>query len=133
MNREPPLVLYDGHCGLCQRSVRFLLRHERETVLTFAALTSDTGKKWLLERGVDSDVDAMVLVEADRTLTGPDAALALCDYMKPPYRWLRALRVFPAGVRRLGYRWIARRRYRWFGKTESCPLPSPDQAVRFLE
>jgi len=133
MSGDFPLVLYDGHCGLCQRSVRFLLRHERGPVLHFAALTSGTGKKWLSERGVDPDVDAMVFVDAEETLTGPDAALALCAYLKAPYRWLRGLRVFPAGVRRLGYRAIARRRYRWFGKTESCPLPSPDQAERFLD
>ncbi len=132
MSEILPLVLYDGHCGLCQRSVRFLLRHEREPVLRFAALGSETGQKWLREREVDSGVDAMVLIEADRTLQGPDAALALCVYLKRPYRWLRGLRIFPAPIRRLGYRAIARRRYRWFGKTESCPLPSPEQAERFL-
>lgn len=132
MNPNMPVVLYDGVCGLCQKSVRFILRHEREPLLTFAALTSETGQRLLKQRGVDEGVDAMVLVEAERTLVGPDAALAMCAYLKRPYRWLKGFRIFPASIRALLYRWIARKRYRWFGRTESCPLPEPDQAERFL-
>lgn len=133
MSQRLPLVLYDGHCGLCQRSVRFLLRHEREPLLRFAALSSRTGQSWLRERGVDQDVDALVLVEAECTRIGPDAALALCAYLKAPWRWLRALSLFPLGLRQAVYRGIAGKRYRWFGKTESCPLPAPGQADRFLD
>jgi predicted DCC family thiol-disulfide oxidoreductase YuxK len=132
MTDELPLVLYDGHCGLCQRSVRFLLRHERGAELKFAALTSDTGRRLRKERGVSDDIDSIIFLDAERTLTRSDAALALCAYLRHPWRALRVFRVLPRPLRDALYRGIARRRYRWFGQTETCPLPAPGQAERFL-
>lgn len=133
MTPRPPLVLYDGHCGLCQRSVRFLLRYERSDLLRFAALRSPLGQQLLRERGVPEEVDALVFIEGERTLTGADAALALCAYLKTPIRWLRLFGVLPAPLRARLYRAVARRRYRWFGQTETCPLPAPEQSERFLD
>jgi predicted DCC family thiol-disulfide oxidoreductase YuxK len=132
MSLAGPVVLYDGVCGLCQRSVRFLLRHERGERLRFAALSSETGRRLLRERGVPDGTDAMVLVEPEATHVGADAALALCGYLRWPYRWLRGFRILPAGLRRRLYGAVAARRRRWFGTTETCELPAPGQADRFL-
>lgn len=132
MMPEGPVVLYDGECGLCQRSVRFLLRHERGAELRFAALGSETGQRLLRERGVARETDAMVLVEPEATHVGAEAALALCAYLRWPWRGLRGFGVLPAGLRARLYAAVAARRHRWFGRTERCALPAPGQAERFL-
>lgn len=134
MNPPPaqPVVLYDGVCGLCQRSVRFLLRHERDDSLLFAALQSETGLRLLRDHNLPADLDAMALIHGEEAWTGADAALRLCRHLKAPYRWLAAFRVIPRPLRERIYRRVANTRYQRFGKTETCPLPAPNQAERFL-
>lgn len=132
MNPEEPLVLYDGECGLCQRSVRFLLRHEKAAVLKFAPLQSELGESLLKQHGLKTDLGEMVLIENGEVKTGPEGALASCRYLKAPARWLSVGRLLPPPVRRGLYRFVARRRIRWFGKADLCSLPDPEQSDRFL-
>ncbi|MCC5847989.1 MAG: DUF393 domain-containing protein [Verrucomicrobia bacterium] len=132
MNPEEPLVLYDGQCGLCQRSVRFLLRHEKAPVLKFASLQSDFGQSLLKKHDLKTDLSEMVLIENGEVKTGPEGALQSCRYLKAPARWLAVGRVLPPPLRRGLYRFVARRRYRWFGKSDVCALPAPEQSDRFL-
>lgn len=129
---KPPLVLFDGPCTLCQRSVRFILRHERSSDLKFSSLQSETGQNQLQTFAVPPEIDAMVLIEEGEAFTGSDAALRICNYLRRPWRWFYALRHLPGWMHRPVYRWIARHRYQWFGKDESCPLPDPAQADRFI-
>lgn len=128
-----PLVLFDGPCTLCQRSVRFVLRHEQKPLLTFASLQSETGRAMCEKHGIAGNGDSMILIEGDQVLTGSDAALALCRYLRPPWNWAHGLRHLPGWMHQPVYRWIARHRYKWFGRDESCPLPDPEQAERFLD
>ena len=127
-----PLVLFDGPCTLCRKSVRFLLRHEQAPELQFASLQSDLAKQALQQYQVPQDSDAIVLLVDDRAWIGSEAALRLASYLKAPYRWGRIFRFLPAAFHQAVYRWIARHRYRWFGRDEQCPLPDPEQAERFL-
>lgn len=131
MNPDP-VVLFDGPCILCQRSVRFLLRHEREPRLSFASLQSGTAQQLLEKYPLPSGTDAMVLIEEGQLSIGSEAALRLCRYLKAPWRWLGVFRHLPGWLHQPVYRWIARHRYAWFGRDESCPLPDPEQADRFL-
>lgn len=128
----PPLILYDGICGLCQRSVRFILRWERMPEFHFLPLQSDKGRELLRKHGVPADTDAIVLIESNEARTGADAALLICKRLRAPVRWLTAFRVLPRSWRDGLYRAVAKRRYRWFGKTDTCELPSPEHAERFL-
>jgi len=128
-----PVVLYDGPCGLCQRSVRFLLRHENGTHLRFASLQSEQGQAILSFFKLPSSLDEMVFVENGTPSSGADAALALCAYLRYPAKALGIFRIIPRSLSRRVYRWIARHRYQWFGKKEECLLPQPDQAARFLD
>lgn len=127
-----PTVLFDGPCSLCQKSVRFILHHERSPVLKFASLQSDVGKQAFEKYNLPPETDAMVLIEEDHVFTGSEAALTLCKYLKLPWRAFYLFRMLPAFIHQPVYRWIAKHRYKWFGKDESCPLPDPEQAERFL-
>lgn len=127
-----PVVLFDGPCSLCQKSVRFILRHERRPVLYFASLQSDTGKQLFEKHALPPETDAMILIEEGKAYTGSEAALHLCKYLNYPWRLFNSFRKLPSYLHQPVYRWIAGNRYRWFGKDDNCPLPDPEQAQRFL-
>lgn len=130
---DQPVVLFDGHCGLCQRSVRYLLRHERAPVLQFAAQQSAFGRDLLAAHDLPPEPGSLVYILGNTRLLGADAALHLCTYLRAPHRWLRFGKILPTRLRHALYHWIARRRYRWFGRTESCPLPDPEHKDRFFD
>ena len=128
-----PLVLYDGTCGLCHRSVRWLIAHERDAALRFAPLQGPTAEalraRW---PEIPRAVESVVLVDAGRVRLRSKAFLYVARYLRAPWRWAYALRWLPAPVLDVGYRVIARVRYRIWGRAELCDLPAPGQAARFL-
>jgi predicted DCC family thiol-disulfide oxidoreductase YuxK len=128
------LVLYDGECGLCDRSVQWLLRHDRRGVLRYAPLQGETARAFVpagkpvetivfVERGDDGQVR---LSERSR------AAFAILGRIGGPWRVLSWLRVLPAFFTDLFYRFVARNRLRWFGRVDACRLPDPAVRARFL-
>lgn len=138
-----PVLLFDGHCNLCSGAVDRVLRLERDASVRFASLQSEAGRALLTARVGDREAQrlcegasgapgSMVLVADDRVLTESTAALRLARYLRAPYRWLRFLAVFPRPLRDLVYRFIARNRYRWFGRSEACRVPTPELRARFL-
>jgi predicted DCC family thiol-disulfide oxidoreductase YuxK len=131
MNRLP-VLLYDGPCSLCQRSVRFILRREREPRLHFASLDSEPGRELRQQYAIPAEVDAVVLIDQDGATWGSDAAFRVCGMLKMPWRLFYPLRHLPSPPFQFLYRFVANRRGKWFGRTDDCPLPDPDQAERFL-
>jgi len=128
-----PVVLFDGPCGLCQKSVQFLMRHENGTELRFASIQSEKGQELLKNMHLPLTPDEMVLVVNGEAFSGADAAFELCRYLTYPARILGIFRVLPKALTHRVYRWVARHRYQWFGKAEECLLPEPDQSARFLD
>jgi predicted DCC family thiol-disulfide oxidoreductase YuxK len=128
------VLLFDGVCHLCQRTVRFVVRRERAPELLFCPLQSEAGKRLLREGGLDSDYrDSLVLWEDGRVLTNSDAALGIARRLRVPWRWAGAFGVLPRSWRDAVYAAIARRRYRWFGRDdEVCPLPDAKARARVL-
>jgi predicted DCC family thiol-disulfide oxidoreductase YuxK len=131
------LVLYDGVCGLCNRLVRFLLRIDRGAVLCFAPLQGPTAARLAAKHRFALDVKTMVYVrhfglKHERVYLRSDAVLRVFGDVGGLWWLLSGLRIVPRFVRDPLYDWVARNRYRWFGKYDSCPLPSPDQRARFL-
>jgi predicted DCC family thiol-disulfide oxidoreductase YuxK len=140
------LVLYDGVCGLCNRMVAFLLRIDRRNVLSFAPLQGPTAAR-LAERhgialGLGADGDSSGLrtivyvrhfgLKHERAHVRSDAALRVLGDVGSVWWLLSLLRIVPRFLRDPVYDWVARHRYRWFGKHDSCPLPPPEQRARFL-
>lgn len=130
---EGPLVLYDGTCGLCDRSVQLILRHDRAGRFRFAALQSELGQRLLREHGLKADaLDTVVLVHEGRAYTKSRAALRVAGMMDRPWPLLGAFRVIPRPVADFVYDRVANNRYRWFGRVDACMLPPPEVRARFL-
>jgi predicted DCC family thiol-disulfide oxidoreductase YuxK len=129
-----PLVLFDGVCKFCNASVNFIIDHDRRARLRFAALQSDTGREVLRTFGLPADGFAsLVLVEQGRCYTRSTAALRIARWLDAPWPLLSALVVVPAVLRDGAYELLARNRYAWFGKLDTCRVPTPELRRRFVE
>jgi predicted DCC family thiol-disulfide oxidoreductase YuxK len=129
------VVLFDGVCNLCNSAVWFLIVHDVFRRLRFAPLQSDAGCALLARHGMTADAtDTFVVIERGRALTRSDAALAVTRHLPPPWGWAAlALRWLPRGWRDAVYACVARRRYRWFGRRDTCMVPGKDLRDRFIE
>lgn len=132
---EKPLILFDGVCNLCNTSVQIIVRLDKDGRFLLASLQSDVGQALLRQHGMDTEqFDTVVMVDGDRLITHSDVTLRILDELGGGYRlvyWL--LRAVPKPVRDVVYRWVARNRYRWFGRQESCMIPTPEIANRFVD
>lgn len=135
-----PIILYDGVCGLCNRLVQFLLKHDKHARLRFASLQSDFAARVLQRHGVDpKDLDTMHVIENyeqpdERVLQRSDAILRAGRELGGFWSVLAAtVKVVPRALRDPFYRFVARNRYRVFGKYDTCMLPEPNQRSRFLD
>ena len=128
-----PIVLYDGTCGLCHRSVQWLLRHERDHVVQFAPLQGETADA-LRARfpEIPRTLETVVLVDDDRAHLRSKAFLHVARHLRAPWRWAYAVRWLPGFLLDLGYRLVAAVRYRIWGRADACELVSPEQRSRFL-
>ena len=130
---EPVIVLFDGVCNFCSDAVRFLVPRDPAGRLRFAALQSDTGREVQQRFGLDpDDLDTMVVVEDGRAYLKSDAALRIARHLAGPWRLLSLLRIVPRSVRDWAYDRFAERRYRWFGRSDECLVPTPELRERFL-
>jgi predicted DCC family thiol-disulfide oxidoreductase YuxK len=130
---EGPIVLYDGVCGLCDRSVQLILRNDRRGRFRFAALQSDAGKALLDRFGLSPEaLDSVVLVEGDRAWRKSRAALHIARRMDAPWPALWPLVIVPRPVADFLYGLVAKNRYRIFGKLDACMIPPPEVRARFL-
>ncbi|HYR11192.1 MAG TPA: thiol-disulfide oxidoreductase DCC family protein [Longimicrobium sp.] len=130
---EGPIVLYDGVCGLCDRSVQLILRNDRGGRFRFAALQSEAGRALLEELGLPPGaLDSMVLVEGGRAWRKSRAALRIARRMDAPWPLLWPLMIVPPAVADVFYDLVARNRYRIFGTLDACMIPPPEVRARFL-
>jgi predicted DCC family thiol-disulfide oxidoreductase YuxK len=127
------IVLYDGVCGLCHRSVRFLLAHQASDTLRFAPLQGETAAA-LHRRHPDipSGLDTVVLVSGGRIYRRSGAFLHVARHLRRPWRWAYHLRWLPAVLLDPIYWAIARNRYRVFGRLDHCALPTAEHRAQQL-
>ncbi len=131
---HPPVIVFDGVCLLCSRWVRFLLRHDQAGRYHYASMQSESGRHLLLAHGLDPDWPlSFLLVQHGHGYTDTRAIVQVLRGLGPRrWRWLgNALHCLPRGVRDPAYRFMARHRYRIFGQSHSCFLPTPEQRARF--
>ncbi|MCA1062942.1 thiol-disulfide oxidoreductase DCC family protein [Rossellomorea sp. AcN35-11] len=126
------VILFDGVCNFCNSSVRFIIDRDPEGIFKFASLQSEIGKQLIKEHGISRNTDSIVLIDGTKAYVESTAALKVCSQLKWPWRIFRVGMVIPKIVRDKGYRWVAKNRYRWFGRQESCMVPPPDSKDRFL-
>jgi predicted DCC family thiol-disulfide oxidoreductase YuxK len=128
-----PVLFFDGVCGFCNAWVDFLLKHDRKKKYRFAALQSPAADRLLKPLGAPVDeLSTAILLQDDRLYFKADVFLRVMVGIGFPWCSLGILRILPLPVLNWGYDFIARHRYRIFGKRESCRIPSPDERSRFL-
>ena len=130
-------VLFDGVCNLCNGFVQFIIRHDAAGRYRFAALQSEAGQALLAAHGVapatlTTDPDSVVLLSGGRLYSHSTAVLRIARGLGGAWRLAAGAEVLPRALRDAVYRFIARNRYRWFGRQESCMLPTPELKARFL-
>ncbi len=126
------LVLFDGVCNYCNNMVNFAIKNDPHGRLKFCTLQSAQGIAIKKLFHIPENIDSVIFIENNRLSYYSDAALNICRYLKVPVRLLYALKIIPRFIRQPLYKWIARNRYRWFGKKESCMIPGPELRQRFL-
>jgi predicted DCC family thiol-disulfide oxidoreductase YuxK len=131
--KQDRIVLFDGKCNLCNGSVKFIIKRDPAGQFRFASLQSEAGRKIVEEHGGNpDDLDTILLLEGDRLFDRSSAALRIAKRLRAPWPLLSVFLLVPAPLRDLVYRFIARNRYRWFGKSEACMIPTAAIRARFL-
>ncbi len=130
---EHPIVFFDGVCNFCNGSVNFIIRRDPKKVFRFAPLQSAVARQHLqaLENS-HPDLDSIVLMEGDRVYVKSSAALRIARKLSGLWPVFYILVILPRSLRDWVYDWFARHRYQWFGKTDSCMIPSREIEALFL-
>jgi len=129
---EHPIVFFDGVCHLCNRAVDFLLRADRRGVLRFASIQGETARAVLPPLAGQPEGWAMFYADETGVYQASDAALRICGRLGGAWALLRVLVLVPRPLRDALYRFVARNRYRWFGRRDTCRLPAAEERARFL-
>lgn len=128
-----PIILFDAECVLCSRNAQFVLTHDKARRFRLASMQGEVGAALYREQGLDPrDPISILLIEGDRVRQDSDAVLRIYEALGFPWRLLGGLRVVPTFFRDLVYRWVARHRYRLFGKRPTCWVPPPEYRDRLL-
>jgi len=128
------VILFDGECNLCNKSVQFIIRHDIRKRFRFASLQSKMARTVI--QNIDNkqgNLDSVILVENDTIYTLSDAALRIACKLDGWWFLLYSFIVFPRFFRNAVYKYIAKNRYLWFGKRDACLLPTAELRERFLE
>jgi predicted DCC family thiol-disulfide oxidoreductase YuxK len=132
-SQERPILLFDGVCNLCNGAVKFIIAQDPKGKYAFASLQSAVGEALLRRHNLPTQhIDTVVLVEEGKVYTRSSAGLRVAKGLGGVWTLLYVFMVVPKPIRDAVYDFIARNRYRWFGRQESCMLPSPEIAERFL-
>ena len=128
-----PVLLFDGVCNLCNASVQWVLKRDNKGVFRFAALQSDAGQQLLKQHGsLPEQFDSVVLAAGGRIFLRSDAVLELLWLLGGFWRSLYCFKILPRPLRDALYNFVAKNRYRWFGRREECWLPKVEWKDRFL-
>ncbi|MGY5847291.1 thiol-disulfide oxidoreductase DCC family protein [Salegentibacter sp. HM20] len=133
--KNKKIILFDGVCNLCNNSVNFIIKHDKKDVFRFASLQSEIGQKLVSERGLDpEELDSIVLIEPGVAYYRKStAALEISRELSGGYSLLKNFLFLPESLRDVVYDLVANNRYKWFGKQESCMIPTPELKAKFLD
>ncbi|MBC7863661.1 MAG: DUF393 domain-containing protein [Bacteroidia bacterium] len=134
MQEPAEIILFDGVCNFCNSSVQFIIRKERKPELKFASLQSATGKFLLEKYKLDAkSLDTLVYIQNGKAYTRSSGALRITKKFKGLWPLLFGFIVVPPFIRNWVYNWVAKNRYKWWGKSDSCQIPTPALKIRFID
>jgi predicted DCC family thiol-disulfide oxidoreductase YuxK len=130
---EGPIILFDGVCNLCHGAVRFVMRRDPDARLRFEPLESGLARRLVRDRaGHEPPADSILLLEEGELYQRSDAVLRIASHLRFPWPAIALLRVVPRPLRDAVYDYVARNRYCWFGRKQTCPAPDQEMRDRFL-
>lgn len=130
---DASVVLFDGVCNVCNSTVNFIIDRDPTARFRFASLQSPQGSALAASHGVDaSQLSTMVLIDGGRAYTKSTALLRVARGLRAPWPLAYVAMIVPRPLRDAAYRFLVSNRYRWFGKSESCRVPTPEIRSRFL-
>lgn len=128
------IILFDGVCNLCNASVQFVIKHDTDARFSFASLQSDSGQKLLEQYHLQqTDFNSFVLIENQRVYTKSTAALMVAKRLNGLIKLFYGFIIVPVFIRDAVYSLVAKNRYKWFGKKDSCMIPTPALQSKFLK
>jgi predicted DCC family thiol-disulfide oxidoreductase YuxK len=128
-----PVIIFDDRCRLCNRWVDLIMRADRKRRFRFASLSADFGHEVMSQAAAADRVDSVILL-ADKSIhIKSDAIIRIAQVLGGVWVFANILRVFPRSWRDAAYDFVARRRYRWFGRNEQCRIPKPDEHDRWID
>ncbi len=133
MSLPDKLIVIDGYCNFCHSTVKWVEKYTRNKNFYYTNLQSELGQKLLAEHGVSTNDETVLFLENGILKTHSTAILSICKYLKFPYNFGVVFLILPTWFRDYFYRFFAHRRYRWFGKKETCQIPEPGFKERVLE
>lgn len=128
------IIVFDGVCNLCNNAIQFVIKRDKKRQFRYTSLQGDLGKQLLAERNIDpTKIDSIILIEPNLAYYYKStAALEISKGLKGGYPFMSVFLIIPSSIRDWVYDFIAKNRYQWFGKKESCMIPTKEQQELFL-
>jgi predicted DCC family thiol-disulfide oxidoreductase YuxK len=132
--QDKSIILFDGLCNLCESSVQFVIKHDTKDQFRFVSLQSELGQKILNHIGINpKNIDSIVLYQPGKAYYyKSNAAIQIARQLGGLFHFGTLFRIIPTGLRNMMYDYVAKNRYQWYGKKESCMIPSPELKAKFL-
>ncbi|WP_407934916.1 thiol-disulfide oxidoreductase DCC family protein [Flavobacterium flavipallidum] len=132
--KNKKIILFDGVCNLCDSAVQFIIERDKKDIFRFVALQSELGQEICNYIGIDQKTtDSIILYEPGKAYyLKSDAAIKIAAEFHSIYTLLQIFKIFPIGIRDSIYDYIAKNRYKWYGKKEQCMIPTPELKAKFL-
>ncbi|MFV0566803.1 MAG: thiol-disulfide oxidoreductase DCC family protein [Flavobacteriaceae bacterium] len=129
------IILFDGVCNLCNSSIQYVIKHDKNDAFRFVAIQSNAGQALIHKHGIDaSKTDSIILIAPNVAYyQQSDAVLKIAYQLNPFWNTFRVLEFIPVKLRNLVYNYVAKNRYKWYGKKENCMIPTPELKAKFLE
>ncbi|MNJ95045.1 hypothetical protein D3C87_127490 [compost metagenome] len=132
--QDKKIILFDGVCNLCDTTVQFIIKHDENDIFRFVALQSDLGQEIVKHIGLDiSKTDSIILYQPGHAYYyKAEAAFKIARELNSIYSFISIFSILPKWLSNKGYDYIARNRYKWYGKKNECMIPTPEMQAKFL-
>lgn len=132
MQSKHPVILFDGVCNLCNSTVNFLLKRDRKKQFRFASMQSETGEFLRHQYGIPENSDSVILIKSETVFFKSNVVFEIAHMLPYPWKIAVFLKIIPKKIRDKLYDMIAKNRYRWFGKRETCRIPTTEEMEFFI-
>ena len=131
--KDKKIILFDGVCNYCNDKINFIIKNDKQDVFRFVALQSETGQKIIKYLGIDSSIDSIILYEPGYAyFIKSEAVFRIIKHLSSAVKLLLIFNFIPTSIKNIFYDIIARNRYNWYGKKDSCMLPTEDVKRKFI-